>query len=430
MNNDWKTTKFSNIAKLTKGISYKSSDYCKKGEGAIFVTLKCIAKSGGFSSRGIKYFKGTIPEEQILQKNDLLFANTDLTRNGDIVGCPVYLPDLGDEFPITMSMDLSRVDFIDEENIDAEFVYYQLMTDRVRSFMKDNSSGSTVLHLNTSKVYDLDIFLPKLKAEQTRIAEILGTADASIAETERLIAKYNRIKTGLMQDLLTRGIDAGGNIRSKSTHKFVIKNGIEVPEDWDVCIFEECYRTPIRDFGSFSSTKLIEFLDEGVPFIKSEMIRINKIDWSSVSYISKEVHQLLKKSYVKKGNLLFSKIGSALGKAVVYEGNVECNSNAAVAKIDLNLQKANNYFICYFLNFEFAQTQFKNMIVSLLPRLNLGDINNLIVMLPPINEQKKIADTLLNLEDTINQQKVYLSKLFSLKTGLMQDLLSGNKRVV
>ncbi len=313
-------------------------------------------------------------------------------------------------------------DFLD---VNVKFLHYSFLLKNLK--VLNESTG--VPSVSRDNLYRLEFLIPSSKSEQTRIAEILSTADAAIAQTEALIAKYQRIKTGLMQDLLTRGIDAHGNIRRKATHKFVVKNGIEVPEEWEVVRFEECYKNPIRDFGSFSSTKLIDFLEEGIPFIKSEMIEIGRIKWDKVTYISTEVHELLSKSHVKKGNILFSKIGSALGKAVVYENEFVSNSNAAIAKIDLDPQKADNYFICYFLNYDFAQYQFQNMIVSLLPRINLGDINNLIVMLPSIEEQKKIAKILQSIDENIAKQNDHLSKLYSLKTSLMQDLLSGRVRV-
>ena len=49
---------------------------------------------------------------------------------------------------------------------------------------------------------------------------MLSTVDRAIEETEALIAKQQRIKTGLLQDLLTRGIDEHGNLRAEQTHEF------------------------------------------------------------------------------------------------------------------------------------------------------------------------------------------------------------------
>ena len=72
------------------------------------------------------------------------------------------------------------------------------------------------------------------RAEQTKIAEILSTVDRAIEQTEALIAKQQRIKTGLMQDLLTRGIDEHGNLRSEKTHKFKNSPLGRIPVEWDV----------------------------------------------------------------------------------------------------------------------------------------------------------------------------------------------------
>ena len=74
--------------------------------------------------------------------------------------------------------------------------------------------------LNKAKLKKIEFEYPSAKPEQTKIAEILSTVDWAIEQTEALIAKQQRIKTGLMQDLLTRGIDEHGNLRSedKPTH--------------------------------------------------------------------------------------------------------------------------------------------------------------------------------------------------------------------
>lgn len=77
--------------------------------------------------------------------------------------------------------------------------------------------------------------IPRIdKTEQAKIAEILSTVDRAIEQTESLIAKQQRIKTGLMQDLLTRGIDQHGNLRSEETHQFKDSPLGRIPVEWDV----------------------------------------------------------------------------------------------------------------------------------------------------------------------------------------------------
>jgi type I restriction enzyme S subunit len=75
--------------------------------------------------------------------------------------------------------------------------------------------------------------LPPLP-EQRKIAQILETVDNAIEKTEKIIEKYKRIKQGLMQDLLTKGIDEKGNIRSEKTHKFKDSPLGRIPEEWEV----------------------------------------------------------------------------------------------------------------------------------------------------------------------------------------------------
>ena len=62
---------------------------------------------------------------------------------------------------------------------------------------------------------------------------MLSTVDRAIEQTEALTAKQQRIKTGLTQDLLTRGIDEHGNIRSEKTHKFKDSPLGRIPVEWD-----------------------------------------------------------------------------------------------------------------------------------------------------------------------------------------------------
>ncbi len=71
--------------------------------------------------------------------------------------------------------------------------------------------------------------------EQRRIAEILNTHDATIGQSEVLIAKLNRVKAGLLQDLFTYGLDNCGRPRNPSTHPEIFKNSCVgvMPHDWE-----------------------------------------------------------------------------------------------------------------------------------------------------------------------------------------------------
>ncbi len=109
---------------------------------------------------------------------------------------------------------------------------------------------------------------PTNKSEQIKIADILLTVDHAIEQTEALIAKQQRIKTGLMQDLLTRGIDEQGNLRSEETHEFKESALGRIPVEWEVRTLGELavyVGSGITPRGGESV-----YTKEGVLFIRSQ----------------------------------------------------------------------------------------------------------------------------------------------------------------
>ena len=112
--------------------------------------------------------------------------------------------------------------------IDSMFLYY-VLSDIDFAYLVQSGA---VPSINQGQISSIAFGLPK--PEQTKIAEILSTVDRAIEQTEALIAKQQRIKTGLMQDLLTRGIDEHGNLRSEQTHQFKDSPLGRIPVEWEV----------------------------------------------------------------------------------------------------------------------------------------------------------------------------------------------------
>src|SRR5690554_2672178 len=115
-------------------------------------------------------------------------------------------------------------------------IFYALEHKDIQPFIV----GGTRSKLNQSALRSIVIELPENEPEQSKIAEVLSKVDQAIEQTEQLIAKQQRIKTGLMQDLLTRGIDEHGNIRSEETHEFKDSPLGRIPVEWEVKPFNDC----------------------------------------------------------------------------------------------------------------------------------------------------------------------------------------------
>ena len=100
------------------------------------------------------------------------------------------------------------------------------------SELRSRSAGGGRAGLTKTILEQLPLPLPAAVTEQSKIAEVLSTIDRAIERTEAVTAKHQRIKIGLMQDLLTRGIDEHGNLRSEQTHEFKASSLGWIPMEW------------------------------------------------------------------------------------------------------------------------------------------------------------------------------------------------------
>ena len=122
------------------------------------------------------------------------------------------------------------------DNASLKYLYYFLLN-KLYYINSNYFLGSGLKHLQKKDLKNHSLLFPQSISEQKKIAEILSKVDTAIEQTQSLIAKYQRIKTGLMQDLLTKGIDENGNIRSEETHEFKDSEQGRIPKEWDCEIF-------------------------------------------------------------------------------------------------------------------------------------------------------------------------------------------------
>lgn len=353
----------------------------------------------------------TISVKKIAPKNSILFS----------VRAPVGKVNFADtEFCIGRGLAA-----IVPKNFDLNFLHQTFLFLETNS--KFVSQGSTFDSINSSVLKELKIAHPESLTEQTCIAEILTTADAAIEQTEKLIAKYQRIKTGLMQDLLTKGIDANGNIRSKATHKFVVKNGIEVPEEWSVeYLGDVCSK--IQDGTHFSP----QTSDDGeFMYLTSKNIRLGYLDLSNVEFINRKQHEdIYRRCAVKFGDVMLTKDGANTGNATINNIQEQVSLLSSVCIIRGKEDVLNNNFLLSLLLCERGQRLIKDSMSGLaITRVTLRIINKFIFPIPPLSEQIEISNRIQQMENSIVLFRKDLEKFQSIKNGLMQDLLSGRVRV-
>jgi len=279
----------------------------------------------------------------------------------------------------------------------AFFLYYLYQTGLVLKYQQQTTG---IINFKLNEYSEETVNCPISKPEQTKIAEVLSTVDRAVEQTEALIAKQQRIKTGLMQDLLTRGIDEEGNLRSEQTHEFKDSPLGRIPVEW----------SPLQ-IGSVAT------LQRGHDITENELCEGPYPVVSSSGTIGYHTQ------CTSKGpNVVIGRKGT-IGKVHYLEHDFWAHDTSLYVT---NFNGNNERYIYYlFTRLDLARYGTK----SGSPSLNRNDIHPLWIGLPLPDEQSKIVTILMRCDQRLDSMSRGLEKLRSLKTALMQDLLIGKKRV-
>ncbi|MGB0849418.1 MAG: restriction endonuclease subunit S, partial [Thiolinea sp.] len=162
-----------------------------------------------------------------------------------------------------------------DNGFDPEFVYHNLCFNIDK--LKRLGEGTTFAEISKTALATVSLSFPAEKDEQTQIATILSTIDRAIEQTETIIAKQQRIKTGLMQDLLTCGIDEQGNVRSEATHEFKDSPLGRIPVEWDISSIGNEF---VVQLGKMLSKKALD--GELFDYLGNRSVQWDFIDTSSL----------------------------------------------------------------------------------------------------------------------------------------------------
>ena len=311
-------------------------------------------------------------------------------------------------------------------SVDVQYLYHYLKSNLIKH-LSEGQSGTTIQFIKISQLKNFKILTPVTLKEQSKIAEILSKVDNAISETEIIIAKYNHIKTGLMQDLLTKGIDEKGNIRSEETHKFKDSPLGRIPKEWKVDVLKNLCNSDIT-YGIVQAGPNIE---NGIPYIRTGDMSGDCLSIDNLLKTTQKIAERFERSKVLKGEIVFA-LRATIGKVLLVPVELNgANLTQGTARISANENKVKNEFILYCLRMQYFKTQIlENQKGTTFFEISLGHLRNFKVFYPKsIDEQNKIIEGLNDIEESKIKFKEELSKLKSIKTGLMQDLLSGKKRV-
>jgi len=390
----WKTESLCSVAQLTMGQSPDSKYYsADEKEGMPFL-------------QGCAEFKSRFPVPTLFcsqvkktaKPGSILFS----------VRAPVGKINIADcDYIIGRGLAAISGNEIDQAYLEHYLTYVELR-------FCNASQGSTFEAINSSELNGWPIEYPTSKPEQTKIAEVLSNVDKAIEQTEALIAKQQRIKTGLMQDLLTRGIDEHGNLRSEQTHEFKDSPLGRIPVEWEVKRLGESsevwnsFRKPIAalvrenmkgDYPYYGPTGILDYINEYR--VDGKFVLIGEDGDHFLKFKSQEMTLLI-------------------------EGKYNVNNHAHILRGKGNV--LTEWVHLFFLHRDITLHLTRQGAGRF--KLNKAALLELLLSVP---KEPAEQDRILKVINTLRQNQISsienLNKLKSKKTGLMQDLLTGKKSV-
>jgi len=424
---NWHRTDLANvIALLQSGSRPKGGVFTDTGE-VMSLGGENIVQQGGVKLRDVKRVPLTFYEAMTkghLQDRDVL-----INKDGANTGKVGLFVDSGDG-PACINEHLFLLRG-DASKITQEYLYYTLLSERGQTIIRNRISGSAQPGLKSGFTNNFLIDLPESTDEQEKIGEILGTLDRAIEQTEALIAKQQRIKTGLMQDLLTKGIDEHGTIRSEATHAFKDSPLGRIPVEWDV----QSLDVLLTDIGQGWSP---DCDSESAGVGEWGVLKTTAIVWEGFnSRENKRLPSNLKPRphlEIKVGDVLMTRAGpnSRVGVVCyVYETEPMRILSDKLYRLETS-DAVYGRFLVYSLSGFAAQRHLSNLKTGMAEsQTNISQdiVRKLITVVPKPEEQRKIADLLDKASSEYADNHAALLKLHRLKHGLMHDLLTGERRV-
>ena len=373
---DWKRVRFSDVMKVRQGLQIAISERLKEPTETSkeYITIQSINKL----EQAREYVEA--PSERVIcTKEDVL-----MTRTGNT---GIVVTDVDGVFHNNFFlMDFQR------DLIDRHFLVNYLRTNRVQHLILTKAGASTIPDLNHKDFYSIEFPLAPLP-EQRKIAKILSTWDKAISTTEKLIETSKQQKKALMQQLLTgkkrlvnpetgkvfegewRKVELGKLLDYKQPTPYLVKS----------TEYSNEYPTPVLTAGK---TFILGYSDEEFGIFREELPAIIFDDFTTAS---------------KFVDFPFKAKSSAM-KILIAKDGVS-------------------------IKYVYEAMQILNYPVGGHQRHWISIFANLVIGLPEPEEQQKIASVLTAADKEIEVLEAKLAHFKQEKKALMQQLLTGKRRV-
>ncbi|MCD9621238.1 restriction endonuclease subunit S [Tenacibaculum maritimum] len=398
---DWEVVAFDKIGYFLKGKGIKKDEVVSNGNPCIRYG-ELYTKYDNIIKKTFSFISNEIASTSLkLKYGDLLFAGSGEKRE-----------EIGKSAVILRSDTYAGGDIVvfRGRNIEVSYLGYISNSSPVIKQKSLYGQGDAVVHIYSGGLSKIKFPLPPTLKEQKAIATALSDVDDLIASLEDLIAKKQAIKQGAMQQLL-------------------------IPkEHWvKTCLVELAENKKSRfDDGDWIESEHI--ISQGVRLIQTGNIGIGSfLDKGNKKYISEESFNQLNCKEVLTGDLLVCRLAEPAGRACIMPNIGE---QKVITSVDVSIFRGNESLVSReFLSQIFTTKSWFNKVLEKVggtthKRISRGALGKIEIELPQKKEQDKTAKILSDMDGELEQLETKKAKYQQLKQGMLQELLTGNTRLV
>jgi type I restriction enzyme S subunit len=344
-----------------------------------------------------------------------------------------------------------------DESCYPEWIFYFFKKGNFYLKLENLAKGVGSKRIHPEQIYELDIYLPA-KEEQRKVINEIEKAEANnqklikeiFLQEENLIKLRQSILQDAFQGKLTtkwrnqnpivkpvkeliitikakkEQLIKENKIKKEKSLPIIKKDEIpfEIPENWSwVRLLDLC---EIITKGSSPKWQGLNYVGEedGVLFITSENVGNYSLLLSKKKYVESKFNEIQSRSILKKNDILMNIVGASIGRTAIYEIEDVANINQAVTIIRLIFGLNHAYFLNFFNSPVCLNYMNNKQVDNGRPNLSMGNISKFLIPIPPIDEQKKIVDSINELQSKCLrlEQEISISKINAEK--LMQSYLS------
>jgi len=414
---DWKIDSIDKIAEFNRGISWRKIEEADSNEGILVISIPNIQEGKiDFDSKYNHYISKKVPETKRLYKGDIVFVGSsgsihNVGRNALVISLP--------EDEIAFASFTFKAHKIDKQ-VDNNFLYYLLNSSMspFDRFCKRAADGKFNFQLRDYES-KLRVPMPPLP-EQRRIAAVLSLVQKAIEEQKRLIELTTELKKTLMHKLFTEGT------RGEPQKQTEIGS---IPESWKVV--EIGAIADIKGGKRLPKGDKLVAKDTGYPYIRVTDFSEFSVDTHAIQFVPETVQKLISRYIIKTKDVFISIAGSIGISGMIPEHLDGANLTENAARLIYKDPKIIcPRYLMYWLASDYCQNEIKAQTVkNAQPKLALARIKLLKMVLPPLQEQMNIVNTIDIAGKTSENARAKKNQFQDLFRTLLHQLMTAEIRV-